>query len=190
ATRVAVWRQVDMHFRARPTRTRVAHHPEIVGLAAAENMNFWLEIGFTKQTGPVIVRFLVELTRLAGAGLINRRVKALRRKFPAVPEEIPRPLDCFLFEIIAEAPVAEHLEKRVMISVEPDIFEIVMFSSGPGAFLRVGNARWLPLRFLLPEKNRHELVHACIGKQKIRRVGQKRRRGHNGVLFLVEEIEK
>jgi hypothetical protein len=65
-----------------------------------------------------------------------------------------------------------------------------VFSTSPDAFLCVGDAGRFPWRFLLPEKNRHELVHAGIRKEQIRRVGQKRRRRHNGVLFLVEEIEK
>jgi hypothetical protein len=34
----------------------------------------------------MIVRFLVKLTRLAGAGLVNRRIKPLRRKFPTLDE--------------------------------------------------------------------------------------------------------
>jgi hypothetical protein len=63
----------------------------------------------------------------------------------------------------------------VVIRVEANIFEVVMFSSGTNAFLGVGHARWFPGRFLLPEKNRHELVHAGICEQQIRRVGQKRR---------------
>src|SRR5262249_27358243 len=83
ATRVAVWRQIDMHFRTRPTGAGVAHHPEIVGFPATQNVNSWIEIDFAKQTGPVLVRFLIELARLARTGLINRRVKPLRRKFPA-----------------------------------------------------------------------------------------------------------
>ena len=48
ATSVAVWRKIDVHFRTRSARTGVAHHPEIVGFAAAENVNFWIEIRFTK----------------------------------------------------------------------------------------------------------------------------------------------
>jgi hypothetical protein len=56
--------------------------------------------------------------------------------------------------------------------------------------LRVNDARWIPAWFLLPEKNRHELIHAGIRKEQIRRVRQKQRRRHNGVLFLAKEIEK
>ena len=37
-----------MHFRARTARAGVAHHPEIVSLATAENMNVWIEIGFAE----------------------------------------------------------------------------------------------------------------------------------------------
>jgi hypothetical protein len=65
-----------------------------------------------------------------------------------------------------------------------------MFSAGANAFLRVNDAWRFPRGFLLCKKDRHELIHAGISEQQIRRVGQKRRRRHNGVLFLVEEIEK
>jgi len=78
----------------------------------------------------------------------------------------------------------------VVIRVEADVFEVVVFSPSANAFLRVSHARRFPWRFLLREKNRHELIHAGISEQQIRRVGQKRRRRHDGVLFLVEEIEK
>ena len=61
-----------------------------------------------------------------------------------------------------------------MIRVESDILEIVMFSAGANALLRVGHARRIPLRFLLAEKDRHELVHAGIREEQIRRVGQQR----------------
>src|SRR6266513_1277939 len=65
-----------------------------------------------------------------------------------------------------------------------------MFAAGPNALLCVGHARRTPLRFFLSKKNRHELVHADIREKQIRSVGQKRRRRHNGVLFLAKEIEK
>ena len=84
--------------------------------------------------------------------------------------ELPRPFDRFLLEIITEAPIAQHLEKSVVISVEPDVFEIVVFPPGANAFLRVDNARRLPGRLLLAEKNGHELIHAGVGEKQIRRV--------------------
>ena len=95
-----------------------------------------------KSSRPMVVGFLVEFGRLAFARLIDGGVEAFRRK----PEpflrrdEFPRPFDGFLFEIIAKAPVAEHLEKRVVIGVEADVFEVVVFAAGADAFLGVGGA--------------------------------------------------
>ena len=43
---------------------------------------------------------------------------------------------------------------------------------------------------LLPEKDRNELIHPGVREQQIRGVRQKRRRRHNGVLFLAKEIDK
>ena len=77
-----------------------------------------------------------------------------------------------------------------MIGVESDIFEIVVFAAGPNAFLGIGHARRIPRRFLLTKKNWHELVHAGVGEKQVRRVRQERRRRHDGVLLLAEEIEK
>ena len=94
----------------------------------------------------MIVRFLIELARIARPGLVNRRVKPLRRKFPAFDHQFPGPFDRFLLEVIAEAPVAEHFEKRVVIGVEPDVFEVVMLAAGANAFLRVDDARRIPWR--------------------------------------------
>jgi hypothetical protein len=78
----------------------------------------------------------------------------------------------------------------VVVRVETNVFEIIMFPTGANAFLRVGHARGTPLWFFLAKKDRHELVHAGIREKQIRRVRQQRRRRHNGVLFLVKEIEK
>ncbi len=52
--------------------------------------------------------------------------------------EFPGPLDGFLLEVIAEGPVPEHLEERVVIGVEPDVIEVVVLAAGADAFLRVG----------------------------------------------------
>ena len=122
----------------------------------------------------MVVRFLIELTGFVRPGFVNGRVKSLRRKFPAVHDQFPRPFDRFLFEIIAETPVAEHLEEGVVIGVEADVFEIVVLAAGANAFLGVGHPRRIPGRFLLPEKNRDELVHAGVGEKQVGRVGQKR----------------
>ena len=120
----------------------------------------------------MIMRFLVELARLVRPGLVNGGVEALGGKLPAPNDQFPRPVDRFLFEVVAEAPVAEHLEKRVVIGVESDVVEVVMLAAGADAFLGVGGARWIEAGSLLAEKDRHELVHAGVGEEQIRRVRQ------------------
>ena len=75
-----------MDFRARAAGTGIAHHPKIVGLAAIENVNSRVELGFTKKTGPMLICFLIKLARFADVGFVNGGVKALRRKFPALDE--------------------------------------------------------------------------------------------------------
>ena len=179
-----------MQLGARTARAGIAHHPEIVLLVAVDDVDRRIEPRLLEKPRPMIVRFLVELARLARPRLVNRRVKPLRRKFPALDHQLPRPLDRFLLEVIAEAPVAEHLEERVVIRVEPDIIEIVMFAAGANAFLRVGDARRIPRRLLLPEKNRDELVHPGVREKQIRRIRQERSRRHDRVLLLAKEIEK
>ncbi len=171
-------------------RAGVAHHPKIVGFPKTKDVDLGVEIRISKQPRPMIVRFLIELARIAGPRFVNRRVKPLRGKFPTLNHQFPRPFDCFLLKIIAKTPVPEHFEKRVVISIESDVVEIVVFAAGANAFLGVGHAGRLPLGLLLSQKNRHELVHARVGEKQIRSVGQKWGRRHDGVLLLAEEIEK
>ena len=97
ATGVAVGREIDMHFRARPARAGVAHHPEIVRFPAVENVNCRIEIGLAKQSRPMIVRFLVELARFAGSGFVNSRVKPLAQETSSVRRVIPTPIRSLLF---------------------------------------------------------------------------------------------
>src|ERR1017187_6526097 len=71
---------------------------------------------------------------------VNGGVKALRREFPDADDQFPRPLNGLFFEIIAETPVAEHLEKRVVIGVEADVVEVVVLAAGADALLRIRRA--------------------------------------------------
>ena len=48
AARVAVRRKIDMQFRARAARAGIAHHPEVVGFAAVDDVNRRIEIGVAK----------------------------------------------------------------------------------------------------------------------------------------------
>ena len=96
-----------------------------------------------------------------------------------------------LLEVIAKAPVAEHFEEGVVIGVEADVFEVVVFAAGADAFLGVGRARRVDRGMVVwPEKNRHELVHARVGEKQIGRIRQQARRRDNGMPLRFEKIEE
>ena len=48
AASVAIRRKIDMQLRARAARAGIAHHPEVVGLAAVHDVNLRIEIGVLK----------------------------------------------------------------------------------------------------------------------------------------------
>ena len=129
-------------------------------LVPVDDVDRGIEPGGGEEARPVIVRFLVELARFVRPGLVNGGVEASRRKTPSPNDQLPGPFDRFLLEVIAKAPVAEHLEKGVVIGIEPDVVEVVVLAPGADAFLGVGGARRIEGRPLLAEKDRHELVHA------------------------------
>ncbi len=112
------------------------------------------------------------------------------REFPDFGHQFPRPFDGFFFEIIAETPVAEHLEKRVVIRIQPDILQIIMLAARADALLGIGGAGRIERALLLAEKNRHKLVHPRVREEQIGRVGQQARRRHNRVLLRFKKLEK
>ena len=190
-----------MYFRTRPARASVAHHPEIIFLIAVNDVDIGFKSGGLKFLRPNVPRFLIQFARVAFARirLIDGCVKAMSREFPNLGHKFPRPLDGFAFEVIAEGPVSEHFEERVVICVESDVFKIVVFASGANALLRVDGpcvqagdrARpFAHVGFFLPEEDGHELVHACIREEKVRRIGHETGRWHNGVSLRFEEIQK
>ena len=199
ATGVAGGGQVDMEFRAGAAGTGLPHHPEVVLLIAVDDVNGGIESGGAEFFGPEIPGLLVARGGVAGFGVVDRGVEAGGGEFPAVDDEFPGPVDGFAFEIVAERPVSEHLEEGVVVGVEADIIEVVVFASGADAFLGVRRAlvgagnRACPFRDIggfLAEENGDELVHAGVREKQVRRVGHEARGGDDGVLLLAEEIEE
>ncbi len=191
--------EVDVDLAARAARAGLAHHPEVVLLVAVDDVDGGVEADAAEFLRPQIPSLLIALGRVARIGLIDGRVDAVRRKFEPLDDQFPRPRDGFLFEVIAEAPVPEHLEERVVIRVEADVIEVVVLAAGADALLRVRRARVAAgdgaaplahIRRALAEEDGDELVHAGVGEEQVRRVGHERRARHDGVLFLAEEIEE
>ena len=54
-----------MDLAARPARAGVAHHPEIVLLAAVDDVDFGVEAGGAEFLRPELIRFLIEVAGVA-----------------------------------------------------------------------------------------------------------------------------
>ena len=87
----------------------------------------------------------------------------------------------------------------MVVGVEADIIEVVVLSTGPNAFLRVGGTevgagqRARPLgniRRLLAEEKWNKLVHSGIREKQVWRVGHEARGRNDRVLLFVEKIEE
>ena len=87
-------------------------------------------------------------------------------QLPHLGEQLPRPGDCVLLEVVAEAPVAEHLEEGVVVGVLAHVVQVVVLAAGADALLRVHHPH--ALRLLRAEEVRLELVHAGVGEQQRR----------------------
>ena len=147
---------VDVDLRARPAGARVAHLPEVV-LHVAGN-----HVVLRQERLPESLRLEVGLEARRGIALEPGRVEAVRVEAVDLGEELESPADRLLLEVVAEGPVAEHLEERVVVGVEPDVFEVVMLTAGTDALLGVCRAAGGVGALRLTEEDRHELVHPCI----------------------------
>ena len=148
----------------------------------------WVEAGFFEDVFPDAVGFVIEVCRFAIAWHVDGGIETLGGHFPDFSEELPRPFEGFLFEVVAEGPVAEHLEHCLVVGVEPDVLEVVVLTARTDTLLGVGSAAGGVRAGLLAKEDRHELVHAGVGEQQIRRGRHEAGRGHNGVLLFLKEI--
>ncbi len=109
----------------------------------------------------------------------------LRVHAEALGRELPAPGDRLLLEVVAEAPVAEHLEEGEVAGGVADLLDV----GGAEALLHVGEAR--RRRLFAAEEVGLEGLHAGRGQQHRGVVGRghQRGRGHDLVPALLEERE-
>ena len=104
-------------------------------------------------------------------------------------QEVPRPVDRLALEVVAEAPVAEHLEERVVARRPPDLLEVVVLAGDAQAALVVDRAR---VRARLGAgQDVLELDHPRVREQQRLVAGRdEARAGHDGVAALGEELDE
>ena len=168
-----------MEFRAGATGAGLTHHPEVVLFVSVNDVDGRIEAGSFKFRSPEAPCLLVAGGGVAGCGVVDGRVEAGCREFPAVNDQFPCPVDGFLFKIVTKRPIPEHFEECVVVGIEADIIEIIVFPSGADAFLSIGSAQVRtgdgsrPLRCVrrfLSQEEGNELVHARIREKQVWRI--------------------
>ncbi len=120
---------------------------------------------------------------------VGRGGEALGGDPELLGEELPGPVDRLALEVVAEAPVAHHLEEGVVAGRAPDLLEVVVLAGDPQAALHVDGARVAPL--LGPGEDLLELDHARVREQEGLIAGwDQAGAGHDRVAAPGEEVEE
>src|SRR5208283_5520592 len=168
---------IDMNLRAGTARPRLAHLPEVVLLAAADDPLL--------RQNPQLEPCRFGLVVVPEDG----RPQPLFGDAPDPVDQFPMERDRLLLVVVAEGPVPEHLEKRMVIAVAADRFEVVVLAGDTQAFLAVGD----PLVGGRPDTQKVVLEgdHPRVGKEQGRvALGNQRGGGDDTVSALLEEIEE
>ena len=119
---------------------------------------------------------------------VGRR-QPVRRDAEVAGQELPRPVDRLALEVVAEAPVAEHLEERVVARRPADLLEVVVLAGDPQAALVVDGAGVVAL--LGAGQRVLELDHARVREQqRLVARGHEAGAGHDRMAALGEELEE
>ncbi len=120
--------------------------------------------------------------------LVGRGRQSLARDAEILGQELPRPVDRLALEVVAEAPVAEHLEEGVMARRAAHLLEVVVLAGHSQAALVVHGPDVAAL--LSPGQHVLELDHPGVGEeQRLVARGHERRARHHGVAPLGEELD-
>jgi hypothetical protein len=171
-------------FRAGAAGTGVGHHPEVVGLVlralvvtdAHHALGGQADVFRPDVVGLVIVD-------------VDRRPQFIRRQLVDLRQQLPGPLQRVALEVVAEAPVAQHLEEGVVARRVAHVLQVVVLAAGAQAGLDRGGA---DVRALVgAQEHVLELHHAGIGEHQRRVVARHQRaRRHDGVALGREEVQK
>ena len=165
------------NLRARAARPGIAHAPEIIRSADADDP-------LVGQAGD----FPPQLSRVVVIG-IDGHQQLVRGQTKITGQQRPSVLDGDGLEVVAEAEIAEHLEKSMVPGGIANIVEVVVLAARPHTLLRGRRSR-IRTAFL-PRKHVLKLNHATIRKQQRGVVaGNQRTTGDDRVAIAPKIIEK
>ena len=173
---------VDMDLGAWSARPDVGHPPPVLLVAVREVAPAHEAFGW--QADLVAPDLECGVIRRVG-----RRSQALRRDAEVLREQLPRPMDGLALEVVAEAPVPEHLEEGVVAGRTPDLLEVVVLAGNAQAALVVDGAR---VRALLgPGQRVLELHHPRVREEQRLVAGRDEGSArHDRVAALGEEVDE
>ena len=173
---------VEVELRAGSARADVGHPPPVLLVAGREVAPAGDPLlGQADLVAPDAVREVV--------GRVDGGRQALARHAHVAGQELPRPVDGLALEVVAEAPVAEHLEEGVVARRAPHLLEVVVLAGDPQAALEVDGPGVAAL--LGPGQGVLERDHAGVDEQQGLVAGRHERRGrHDLVAALGEELHE
>src|SRR5271157_971513 len=124
-----------MHLGARTTWTCLGHFPEVIFASHIKKV-IGTEAGLFE---PIACGLFIggNITLIV---FEDRGIQTILIESPNFGQQLPGPSDGFLFVVIAERPVAEHLKESVMRIVAAYIVEIVVLARHAHTLLRVDGA--------------------------------------------------
>ena len=159
----------------------IAHLPEVVVLVAVDDV-----VG-GHVLEPVAGSLFIAGDILFGRALEDGDIEVVGVEMQHVDEILPRIVDGTLLEVVAEAPVAQHLKHGVVVGVVANLLEVVVLAAYAQTLLRVGPTAWLGV--LGTQYDIFPLVHTGIGKHQRRVVlDYHRGRRNDNVSFRLEEF--
>ena len=164
---------VDIDFRTGTAGAAIAHGPEIILFTHPDDALFWQACYFL----PDGMRFIIVAE--------YRHPKLVCRQFQFAGYKFPGPGNGLTLEIIPEGKIPEHFKKCMMPRCAAHVFQIIVLSRNPQAFLAgcgpgVGS-------FLFAKKKLFELDHACIGKKQAGVIWRNYRSGSYNLVFVTKE---
>ena len=171
-------------LRARAARAGVGHLPEIVrGERRA------LVVADAHDALGRHAHLLVPDLEGLVIGVIHGDPQLVGRQLEHAGQQLPGKGNRVALEVVAERPVAEHLEERVVARGVTHRVQIVVLAAGAQAALHVRGPH--VTRLFAAEKHVLERHHARVGEQQGRVAGRHQRAGrHDGVALGTEVVEE
>ena len=173
---------VVVELRARAARPDVAHPPPVLLVArrevapAHEPLRRQADLVLPDRVGQVV-------------GGVHGRGQPVLGDAEVAGQELPRPVDRLALEVVAEAPVAEHLEQRVVARRPADLLEVVVLAGDAQAALVVDGPDVVAL--LDARERVLELDHPRVREQqRLVARGHEARARDDRVAALGEELQE